>query len=119
MILERGFYDGRVARWLSLDPLQKKYPGESNYTFVGNSPLLFMDVDGRDRIVTLTIIDKDGKSTTTTTVTKDEYINYQQISKPGFGNNIYVKYDIVENIVIDYSKPKYSSSYSVKTGRQA
>jgi RHS repeat-associated protein len=109
-------YDGRIGRWLSLDPLQKKYPGESHYAFVANSPLLFMDPDGRDRIVTLTIIDKDGKSSSTTTVYKGEYINYQKISKPGFGNSIYVKYDIIENTVIDYSKPKYTATYSVREG---
>ena len=37
-----------VSRWLSLDPLAAKYPSMSPYNFVGNSPILFIDPDGRD-----------------------------------------------------------------------
>ena len=41
-------YDPRIGRWLSLDPLQKKYPDLSAYSFCGNSPIVFKDFDGRD-----------------------------------------------------------------------
>jgi RHS repeat-associated protein len=44
-------YDGRIGRWLSVDPLQKKYPFESPYLFSGNSPILYTDPDGREKIV--------------------------------------------------------------------
>lgn len=40
-------YDNRLGRWLSLDPLQSKYPDLSPYNFVANSPLVFIDPDGR------------------------------------------------------------------------
>ena len=40
-------YDGRIGRWLSVDPLQAKYPGFSPYNFVANSPLSCFDPDGR------------------------------------------------------------------------
>ena len=40
-------YDSRLGRWLSLDPLQAKYPGLTPYGFVANSPLMFIDPDGR------------------------------------------------------------------------
>ncbi|HLV40637.1 MAG TPA: RHS repeat-associated core domain-containing protein, partial [Brumimicrobium sp.] len=40
-------YDPRVGRWLSLDPLSREYPEYSDYSFVGNSPILFIDKDGR------------------------------------------------------------------------
>jgi RHS repeat-associated protein len=40
-------YDGRIGRWLSVDPLQAKYPGLSPYNFVANSPVLYVDPDGR------------------------------------------------------------------------
>ncbi len=107
-------YDGRIGRWLSLDPLQRKYPNESHYAYVSGSPLIFADKDGRDKIITITYIDKDGKSGTTTTVIKDKYINYQRIDKPGFGNDIYVRYDEVVNIVVDFSKGE--TTYSTKPG---
>jgi RHS repeat-associated protein len=40
-------YDSRLGRWLSLDPLQAKYPSLSPYNFVANSPLKNLEVDGR------------------------------------------------------------------------
>ncbi|MFM7022315.1 MAG: hypothetical protein ACKOXB_05005 [Flavobacteriales bacterium] len=35
------------SRWLSMDPLAVKYPSLSPYNFVANSPLMFIDPDGR------------------------------------------------------------------------
>jgi RHS repeat-associated protein len=43
-------YDSRLGRFLSLDPLQEKFPSESNYIFAGNSPIYMMDVDGKFKI---------------------------------------------------------------------
>src|SRR5690554_6977021 len=42
-------YDSRVGRFSSLDPLAKKFPSESNYTFAGNNPILFIDRDGEKK----------------------------------------------------------------------
>jgi RHS repeat-associated protein len=41
-------YDSRLGRWMSVDPLMKKYPSLSAYSFVANNPVLFIDIDGRD-----------------------------------------------------------------------
>ncbi len=43
-------HDARLGRWLSLDPLQKKYPFSSPYTYVLNNPIINVDVDGREVI---------------------------------------------------------------------
>ncbi|MBT0813143.1 RHS repeat-associated core domain-containing protein [Litoribacter ruber] len=40
-------YDPKVGRWLSVDPLADKYPSISPFAFVTNSPLRFIDPDGR------------------------------------------------------------------------
>jgi hypothetical protein len=39
------------GRWLSIDPLQKKYPSMSPYCSMGNNPIIFKDIDGRDIII--------------------------------------------------------------------
>ena len=39
-------YDSRVGRWLSVDPLEAKYPYLNPYNFVANSPLMYIDPDG-------------------------------------------------------------------------
>jgi len=43
-------YDSRVSRFLSLDPLMKKFPSESNYIFAGNSPIYLVDKDGKYKV---------------------------------------------------------------------
>ncbi len=40
-------HDSRLGRFLSLDPLAKNFPSESNYSFSGNSPLAFVDMNGK------------------------------------------------------------------------
>ena len=40
-------YDPRLGKWLSLDPLQNKYPFISAYAFAINSPIQALDPDGR------------------------------------------------------------------------
>jgi len=40
-------YDGRIGKWLSMDPLQAKYPGISPFTYCYNSPQNVIDPDGK------------------------------------------------------------------------
>ena len=40
-------YDSRTGRWLSLDPLQYKYPNLSAYCSMGNNPIRIVDKDGK------------------------------------------------------------------------
>jgi RHS repeat-associated protein len=40
-------YDPRLGRFLSVDPLYKEYPNISPYAYVANSPIIFVDHDGR------------------------------------------------------------------------
>jgi len=44
-------YDSRLGRWLSLDPLQTKYPDLSPYSFVDNNPIYLIDPDGKRIII--------------------------------------------------------------------
>lgn len=43
-------HDPRLGRFLSLDRLSNKFPGESNYSYAGNNPILQVDVDGQFKI---------------------------------------------------------------------
>ncbi len=53
-------YAPRLVRWLSVDPLYKKYPSESPFLYTGGNPILYIDEDGRDRILYIQAILKDG-----------------------------------------------------------
>ncbi len=39
-------YDGRIGKFLSVDPLAKKYPYWTPYQFAGNMPIKYIDLDG-------------------------------------------------------------------------
>lgn len=53
-------YDSRLGRWFAVDPLASKYPNMSPYNFVGNSPLMFVDPDGKD--IHVTRVSKGGEN---------------------------------------------------------
>ena len=57
-------YDGRIGRWLSVDPLADKYPSHAPYIFSANNPVLVLDVDGRDWIISTSIDSKGNKTVT-------------------------------------------------------
>ena len=46
-------YDSRIGRWFSIDPAQAKYPGLSPYAFVANNPIRFLDIGGKDFVVSV------------------------------------------------------------------
>ncbi len=41
-------YNPRLGKFLSVDPLQKKFPFYSPYHFAGNTPIMATDIDGRE-----------------------------------------------------------------------
>jgi RHS repeat-associated protein len=40
-------YDSRLGRFMTIDPAAQEYPAFSDYSFVANSPLQYIDPDGR------------------------------------------------------------------------
>ena len=41
------YYEPRLSLWMSTDPLQEKYPNISTYCYAANTPIKFIDSDGR------------------------------------------------------------------------
>jgi RHS repeat-associated protein len=46
-------YNPRIARWMSTDAYESKYPSSTPYNFAVNNPLLFIDPDGNDNVIYL------------------------------------------------------------------
>ena len=42
------YNDARIGRWLSVDPLEEKYPGWSPYHFDGANPIRLQDLNGEE-----------------------------------------------------------------------
>ncbi|MFD2920404.1 LamG-like jellyroll fold domain-containing protein [Terrimonas rubra] len=47
-------YDPRLAKFLSVDPLEKEYPWNSVYAFAENEPISSIDLDGLERVRVVT-----------------------------------------------------------------
>jgi hypothetical protein len=45
---EARYYDARVGRWMSVDPLAEKYPRWSPYSYTMCSPVVLFDPNGRE-----------------------------------------------------------------------
>ena len=54
-------YDGRLGRFLSVDPLTKEYPWYTPYQFSGNKPIRFNDRDGEEESDPFFVQEKRGK----------------------------------------------------------
>jgi RHS repeat-associated protein len=67
-------HDTRLARlnW-SVDPLAKKFPGQSPYLFANNNPNLYVDEEGKHGVVYTQITDKQGYTTMVAVVNTYDY----------------------------------------------
>jgi RHS repeat-associated protein len=102
-VYDYGFriYNPRLGRWMSVDPLQQKYPSLSPYNFVANSPLMFVDPDGK-RIKPTNQAAKDALNTLLKANPKIEY----EVSEDGV-------YSLKGN-TIDYENLKGDAATLVK-----
>jgi RHS repeat-associated protein len=59
-------YDGRLGRWLTVDPFANKNPSFSPYHYFINNPITFVDPDGKDAVITINA--KDNTIVISTTI---------------------------------------------------
>ncbi len=84
-------YDGRLGRWLSLDPRMKKGPDFSPFCYTFNNPIHFTDPDGKwPELPSLSSIKSFSKGFTSTVVgVADGLMLHNQIkSTAAFCNNV-------------------------------
>jgi RHS repeat-associated protein len=116
--------DPRLGRWLSVDPLQKKYPGESPYFFTGGNPIYFTDPDGKDRIEYMRTIGKDGTVLLKIQTTKGLYRSVWNNTYSGVGyatKNDYAVYTTHDyrsgkEVVTKSTETLYGSGHSTEVG---
>lgn len=139
-------YDNRIGRWLSLDPMMKKYPHLSAYNGFENNPIYFADPDGKDAIVkivknengkggTITISTtiyiygdvEESMAETLTTAAAEHYVDRQYQASDDPEDTYTVKFDVKYEYAA--SKPttvkqgdnllEYSPENLIRRGRQA
>jgi RHS repeat-associated protein len=76
---EARFFDPRVGRFLSLDPLGKKFPWYTPYQFAGNTPIWAVDLDGKEEYIYQLTLSKNNKGKPVLFVSLAQEINYSLI----------------------------------------
>lgn len=78
-------YDPRLGRRKGPDPMTKKYPDESPFSFAGDSPVSMRDADGKEKTYYLTRIAKDGTTTQLKVVEKYTVIQRTTYTRESIG----------------------------------
>jgi RHS repeat-associated protein len=97
-------YDARLGKWMSVDPLAKKYASESNYIFCSNNPIFYIDKLGEVKITYIKIIHADNSETVLNFV-DDKKVKSQRVTTTLFGYSTHdfvdVDYDLVQFVTIN------------------
>ena len=77
-------YDSRLGQFLSLDPLSREFPGQSDYMAFNGNPVFFIDPDGKAGVA-----HKDDENNIITV--KAEMVLYGDAASPGLANETAAK----------------------------
>jgi RHS repeat-associated protein len=87
------FYDNRLGRFLSIDPLTSDFPYYSTYQFAGNKPIVAIDLDGLEEYIVVTGYPKTVNGIVLIRVSKQFYIDDLNKRHAAAVNNIVSSYD--------------------------
>lgn len=99
-------YDPRIGKWLSVDPMQAKYPDMSPFNFANNNPIYYIDPDGRDGKAATMKGAGTKKSPHIVVVTANYYYNKNTLSDAQVAS--------LNRSISKYNKSNYSSGDSKK-----
>jgi hypothetical protein len=105
---------------MSLDPLMKKYPNESNYAYCSNNPIYYVDKEGKKKITYIETIDEKGNKSYVTKINEKAVRNIRVITTLfGYSTGGYndVDFDLVEFVRVDAKTGKTYSTGEIVTER--
>ena len=104
-------YDTRTAKFLSTDPLSRKYPQLTPYSFASNTPIQAVDMDGLEAITAITIGEEQvwGKAFVDKLKKEGAHMYNIPVNKPGDGNSQDLKRTLIR-ATFDNSQPVYHNS---------
>jgi RHS repeat-associated protein len=100
-------YNPSIGKFLSVDPLASKYPNESPYNYVSNNPILFIDPDGREKIIGF---DKNKKDDQVIIAGAEKYQDDGAIHIFGHGNTKGI-YLVMDGKKVSIESPEQLNSF--------
>jgi RHS repeat-associated protein len=99
-------HDPRLGRFLSVDPEYQKYPSQSSYCFAANSPIRFVDSEGKG------VLDKIGAffSRSYNLITKGDFKTTYEMQKDAYQSALQNRYDYY-NMVLEADPTKANNNY--------
>jgi len=111
-------YNSRLGVWLSLDPLMKKFPNESHYSYCSGNPIFYTDKEGKQKITYIETIHENGAKTYVKIVDENK-VKPLRVMTSLFGipthDYNYVNYDLVQFIRVDEKTGKIEQSSEILT----
>lgn len=95
-------YDPRLGKFLSADPLIKKFAWYSPYQFAGNTPIAAIDLDGEEQKIMINWYDVNG-NVTRTRIIKFDFDNVNKLYNS-------LKAGLNENVTYDLEGTKFNST---------
>ncbi|MES2655512.1 MAG: RHS repeat-associated core domain-containing protein [Bacteroidota bacterium] len=115
-------YNSRLGVWLSLDPEMMSFPHESHYSFCSDNPIIYLDPDGKKKIITHIFINEKGDKVSISVTVSDELMSKtREVASSGFGlethstTEVYDWYDINETVVHRFENGKEVSTNTFVT----
>jgi RHS repeat-associated protein len=112
-------YDPRVGKFLSVDPLTKKYPELTPYQFASNIPISGVDLDGLEFYFAAdgAFLGKSEKGGTQIRVaTKYHTANYMQNGKQ-VSMNVVTEYKDINKVSVGIASNVYAKIYQMEVGQ--
>jgi RHS repeat-associated protein len=121
-------YDGRTGRFLSVDPLTKKFTYQSPYNYAENNPIRFIDIDGKGAGDPISYTTPNGGMIKLPTQSNVTYLG-NLVSITVHDNNIEIKNPTINGKEISfapgalntftYNKELYQAHFNIETGKFA
>ena len=98
-------YDTRIARFLSVDPLSRKFPMLTPYQFASNTPIQSIDLDGNEALYYMAHSDHQGKVVTDKKTFKELFPKSKEDVGPYGSGTAYIAYSTNGNVIFESYSP--------------
>ena len=100
-------YNGKLCRFLSEDPMFRKFPMLSTFQFSSNSPIQAVDLDGFEALYYLAMVNREGKAEITRKTHKELFQNSNERTGSMGTGTAYIAFNKKGEIIYSHYEPSF------------